>query len=414
MNTIDDFKKYLFEDINIKSKYIKYYIFWVVDCLKYNSKIIGKKVDQPEKNSFINHLSKNHQDWQVNQADYAIKLYNFFLNKQEQIPELQTSQNYHDLWEEIILKIKNRLRLKQRSYSTEKTYLTWLKQFHNYYKSINPYTLSGENLQDFLTYLAVEKKVAPATQNQALNALVFLYRYVLEKDIENVIDAVRSKHKRKLPVVLTKLEINQIFSNLKYSTKLMAELIYGCGLRLTECLKLRVKDLDLEQNILIVRSCKGDQDRKTVLPITLKEKLLQHLSEIKKLYKQDQIKELPGVELPFALERKYPNARKEWGWFWVFPSKQLSVDPINNTVRRHHFHPASLQRAFKVALRKTDVTKNASIHSLRHSFATHLLEKGYDIRTIQELLGHKNLQTTMIYTHVAKKNILCVKSPLDE
>ncbi len=414
MDTIDNFKRYLLEQINIRSKYIKYYIFWIEDCLKYNSKKFSDKIQNDEKDNFINHLSKNHQDWQVNQADYAIKLYNFFLSKQEQVSELQTSQNYHDLWEEIIFKTKNRLRLKQRSYSTENTYLSWLRQFHNYCKSINPYTLSGENLQDFLTFLAVDRKVAPATQNQALNALVFLYRYVLEKDIENIIDAVRSKHRRKLPVVLTKLEIHQVFYNLKHSTKLMAELIYGCGLRLTECLQLRVKDLDLEQNILLVRSGKGDRDRRTVLPITLKEKLLQHLSEIKELYKQDQIKELPGVELPFALERKYPNAGREWGWFWLFPSKQLSVDPRTNRVRRHHFHPASLQRAFKVALRKTEITKNASLHSLRHSFATHLLEKGYDIRTIQELLGHKNLQTTMIYTHVAKKNILGVKSPLDE
>ncbi|KQC13373.1 MAG: hypothetical protein APR63_08830 [Desulfuromonas sp. SDB] len=310
--------------------------------------------------------------------------------------------------------MKNKLRLKQRSYQTEKTYISWLKQFSGYNKSKNPYTLSGGDLQDFLTHLAVDRKVAPATQNQALNAIVFLFRYVLEKDIENTIDAVRSKHKRKLPVVLTKQEIHQIFSNLNHSSKLMAELIYGCGLRLSECLQLRVKDLDLEQNILIVRSGKGDQDRRTVLPITLHEKLMVHLEEIKKLYQKDRDNDVPGVQLPFALERKYPKAGKEWGWFWIFPSKQLSVDPVTKTVRRHHHHPASLQRAFKVALRKTDIVKNASIHSLRHSFATHLLEKGYDIRTIQELLGHKNLQTTMIYTHVAKKNILGVKSPLDE
>ncbi len=195
--------------------------------------------------------------------------------------------------------------------------------------------------------------------------------------------------------------------------KLMAMLIYGCGLRLQECLSLRIKDIDLEQHLVIVRAGKGDKDRRTVLPEVLKDDLICHISGVRTLYDQDRLKDLNGVYLPGALEKKYPNAGKKWGWFWLFPSKSLSIDPRSHMVRRHHVHPASLQKAFKIALSKTEIAKHVSVHTLRHSFATHLLETGYDIRTIQELLGHRNLQTTMIYTHVATRNILGVKSPLD-
>jgi integron integrase len=194
----------------------------------------------------------------------------------------------------------------------------------------------------------------------------------------------------------------------------MAMVIYGGGLRLQECLQLRVKDIDIEQNILIVRSGKGDKDRRTVLPEALKDDFIKHLSEIRSVHDQDRREGIAGVWLPGALEKKYPNAGKEWGWFWLFPSKSLSIDPRSNIIRRHHVHPAQLQKAFKVAVGKAGITKQASVQTLRHSFATHLLEKGYDIRTIQELLGHQNLQTTMIYTHIASKNVLGVRKPLDQ
>ena len=193
----------------------------------------------------------------------------------------------------------------------------------------------------------------------------------------------------------------------------MAMLTYGCGLRLNECISLRIKDVDLEQNVVIVRAGKGDKDRRTVLPERVKGDLINHIESVRQLYERDRRANLNGVALPSALERKYPNAGKEWGWFWLFPSRSLSIDPRTHIVRRHHIHPASLQRAFKAAVNKVGIIKQASVHTLRHSFATHLLEKGYDIRTIQELLGHKQLHTTMIYTHVARKNILGVRSPLD-
>jgi integron integrase len=248
-----------------------------------------------------------------------------------------------------------------------------------------------------------------------LNALIFLYRHVLEKDIgDKELNAVRAVYKRRLPVVLTVKEVHAIFDRLTGVHRLMAMLIYGCGLRLQEGLSLRIKDVDLEQNMVIIRSGKGDKDRRTVLPEAVKDDLIRHISESRALYEQDRKENMNGVYLPGALEKKYPNAGKEWSWFWVFPSKSLSVDPRTHTVRRHHMHPASLQKAFKTSVIESGLTKPASVHTLRHSFATHLLENGYDIRTIQELLGHRNLQTTMIYTHVASKNILGVRSPLDK
>ncbi|MBW2030336.1 MAG: integron integrase [Deltaproteobacteria bacterium] len=305
------------------------------------------------------------------------------------------------------------LRLRHRSLSTEKSYLMWLKRFRGFANSKRPGDLEASDLQDFLSYLAVEKKISPSTQSQALNALVFVFRHVLEKDIENAIDAVRARHKRRLPVVMSVQEVERVFDEMTGVHRLMGMLIYGCGLRLMECLRLRIKDVDLERGVVVVRSGKGDKDRRTVFPERLKDALIEHMDSVREIYEQDRKQGLNGVQLPGALERKYPNAGKEWGWFWLFPSKSLSVDAVSLAVRRHHVHPATLQRAFKIAAAKAGISKQVSIHTLRHSFATHLLERGYDIRTIQELLGHKNLHTTMIYTHVATKNILGVRSPLD-
>jgi integron integrase len=300
------------------------------------------------------------------------------------------------------------------SYSTEKTYLLWLRSFCGFIDCKSPDDLKTEDMQRFLSYLAVERKVSASTQNQALNALIFVYRHVLDKHIgEDELNAVRAVYKRRLPVVLTVKEVHLIFDKLTGINRLIAMLIYGCGLRVQECLSLRIKDVDIERGMVIVRSGKGDKDRRTVLPESLKDDLMLHIAETRFLYNSDRKDDINGVYLPGALEKKYPNAGKEWGWFWLFPSKSLSVDPSAYIVRRHHTHPSSLQKAFKSAVAESEIIKQASVHTLRHSFATHLLENGYDIRTIQELLGHSNLQTTMIYTHVTEKNILGVKSPLD-
>jgi integron integrase len=404
------FRQFLLRKASVKSQYIPFYLKWVSDCYGYLNTPADSRLSSEQKKQFLSHMAKNHEDWQVKQADAALRLFDYVLSRELN----RLSSGVPEAWKDLEQKMGEALRLRQRSLSTEKTYLIWLRSFRAFVKEKEPSKLEGRDLQDFLSHIAVEKKISPSTQNQALNAVLFFYRHVLGKNIENELSAVRARHRRHLPVVLTFREVQNIFDHLSGTPRLMAMLTYGCGLRLQECLRLRIKDINLEQNILMVRSGKGDQDRRTVLPETLKDDLIHHMGEVRALFDRDRKENVSGVWLPGALEKKYPNAGKEWSWFWLFPSKSLSVDPRSLAVRRHHMHPGSLQTAFKVALGKAGIAKPASVHTLRHSFATHLLENGYDIRTVQELLGHKNLQTTMIYTHVTTKNILGVRSPLDK
>jgi integron integrase len=408
------YESFLISKGTIKSQYVPFYLKWVSDCYSFLNEPLSNRLGSDQKKQFLSDMAKGHEDWQVKQADTALRLYDYFLSKQVMPTNSTSSPSPAERWKPLEEKMRNALRLRHRSLSTEKTYLIWLRSFMVFIGEKLPDKLEGRDLQDFLSNLAVEKKVSPSTQNQALNAIVFLYRHVLDKNIDQELSAVRAKQRRHLPVVLTLKEIESIFDQLPGTLKLMAMLIYGCGLRLHECLQLRVKDIDIEQNMVIVRSGKGDKDRRTMLAEVLKDDLIRHLLEIRSVYDKDRREQLNGVWLPGALEKKYPNAGKEWGWFWVFPSRSLSVDPRTNLVRRHHVHPVLLQKAFKAAVGKAGITKQASVHTLRHSFATHLLEAGYDIRTIQQLLGHRNLQTTMIYTHVASKNALGVRSPLDK
>jgi integron integrase len=406
------FRRFLLDKGAIKPQHVPYYLKWISECYAFLDVLPATRINGDQRKGFLAHISRRHEDWQLKQADTALRLYDYFLSREMK----ETAEGMHAStgdWKMLEERMREKLRLRQRALSTEKTYLTWVRRFRAFVREKDPSHLEGRDLQDFLSRLAVDQKVSPSTQNQALNAVVFFYRHILEKDIENELSAVRARQRRHLPVVLSAREVQTIFDNLPGTHRLMAMLIYGCGLRLQECLRLRIKDIDLEQNLVVIRSGKGDKDRRTVLPEVLKDDLIRHVGEVRSLYDRDRKEDVNGVWLPGALEKKYPNAGKEWGWFWLFPSKSLSIDARNLVVRRHHVHPASLQKAFKVALGKTGITKHASLHTLRHSFATHLLEKGYDIRTIQELLGHQNLQTTMIYTHVAKKNILGVKSPLD-
>jgi len=317
------------------------------------------------------------------------------------------------LWNQVIEKMKKVMRLKHLSINTEKTYTGWNRQFQAFVNGKLPNDLCTDDVRNFLSYLAVERKIAAATQNQALNAVLFLYKHGLEKQVSDL-DAVRAKRRRRLPVVFSQDEVNQVFQHLYGTLRLMAMLTYGCGLRLAECLSLRVQDIDIQRGIVTVRSGKGDKDRTTVLPDKLKDDLLGHLQKTRVLHDQDRSQNVSGVWLPNALERKYPNADKEWKWFWVFPAQSLAVDPRSLIVRRHFMHPSIFQKAFKQAVIKSGITKRATVHTLRHSFATHLLEAGYDIRTIQQLLGHNDIKTTMIYTHVTSKNFLGVCSPLDK
>lgn len=404
------FQHFLQTHKQYSSNTIPYMVKRVFDCYHFLDLPQEEPLNPEHKNRYLAHLSKSHEDWQVKQADTAIRLYQFFLAKQK---TPQPGKEIPEAWSELEAKMSEALRLRHRSLSTEKTYISWLRNFASFLKYPDPQPLKADDLRAFLSYLAVERRVSGSTQNQALNALVFFYRHVLDKDLSEQLDSVRAGVKRRLPVVLSELEVRRIINELTGVNKLMTMLTYGCGLRLMECLRLRIKDMDFERNLVIVRGGKGDSDRRTVLPDAVKDDLIRHLDSIRSLFDSDRRKDIAGVFLPNALDRKYPNASKEWAWFWLFPSKSLSVDPRSLAVRRHHLHPQTLQKAFKEALAKSGVSKNASVHTLRHSFATHLLEKGYDIRSIQELLGHKNLQTTMIYTHVATKNILGVRSPLD-
>jgi integron integrase len=273
--------------------------------------------------------------------------------------------------------------------------------------------MGAAEVSQFLTYLAREGKVAASTQNQALSAILFLYKQVLKQDFGWLEDVQRAKKPAKLPVVLSREEVRRVFAHLKGGTRIMAALLYGSGLRLMECVRLRVKDVDFAYAQIVVRDAKGGKDRVTMLPVNLAEPLQRHLERIKAQHQQDIEDSFGSVYLPFALERKYPNAHREWPWQFVFPSSRISSDPRTGRQHRHHMTEAILQNALKAAVRASGITKPATCHSLRHSFATHLLEEGYDIRTVQELLGHKDVSTTMIYTHVLNKPGLGVKSPLD-
>ena len=289
----------------------------------------------------------------------------------------------------------------------------WLMRFITFRGYKDPKKLSAEDAKAYLTYPADVRRVSASTQRQALNALVFYYKHVLENLLGEIGAFKQAKRSRRLPVVLTKNEVDRLFEHLHGSHWLMAGLLYGSGLRLMECIRLRVKDIDFERGEIVVRDGKGGKDRITMLAEKYSQLLSQHLAKVKKLYKKDKESGTAGVYIWPSLARKYPSAGKEWGWQYVFPSTRLSSDSRSGAVRRHHVHESGLQRAVKEAGFKAQIAKQVNCHTLRHSFATYLLEAGYDIRTVQELLGHADVSTTMIYTHVLNRPGLSVKSPAD-
>jgi integron integrase len=308
--------------------------------------------------------------------------------------------------------VKTDLRAKHYSESTEKTYINWIRRYIIFHNKQHPKDLGTEEIKKFINNLADEGKVSAATQNQALNSILYLYKNILRKDIkwiENIKYAQRKKH---IPVVLDKREVKKVLYELKGIHNVLGCLLYGTGMRLSEGLRLRIKDLDFNLNIITVKDGKGEKDRVTILPETITEDLKKQVEKVMNLYRLDQNSKKIEVPLPYALRRKYPNAGKEFAWQYVFPAKTLVYDKNENIKYRVHFHPSNFQREFKYAVRKSGITKSASPHTLRHSFATHLLQNGYDIRTVQELLGHRSVRTTMIYTHVLNRGIT-VKSPLD-
>lgn len=313
----------------------------------------------------------------------------------------------------LLDRVREAIRLKNYSIRTEDTYVEWIERFIRFHKLRHPLEMNTPEIEAFLTWLAVEQNVAPSTQNQALSALLFLYRHVLKVELLGSIDAIRAQKDKRLPTVLTKVEVQQVLARMTGLHQLMAQLLYGSGMRLMECLRLRVKDIEFGNYHLWVRDTKGNEDRVTLLPQRVVPLLQEHLQRVKKLHQEDLGGGYGAVYLPYALDRKYPNAAKEWFWQYVFPADRLSVDPRSKAVRRHHADESTLQRAVRHAALDAEINKHVTPHTFRHSFATHLLEGGYDIRTVQELLGHKDVKTTQIYTHVLNKGPLGVRSPLD-
>jgi integron integrase len=418
----------------------EWYVRWAKDfALSFKGKPLrARSVDDVQ--GFLGRLGnkKGLQPWQVKQArDSLVALYHDFLKidlkiediaqdkgktmrrgtKHDQKPRFHDVVVSRDKLEEqhgnLLERVRSELRVRHYSFRTEQAYSHWIRRFLTFHELKEPAKLGARAVRAYLDYLAKIRKVSASTQNQALNAIVFLYHQVLGLDPGEFGDFIRAKRPKRLPEVLSSNEVKRLFESLNGVHYLMAGLLYGSGLRLMECVRLRVKDIDFERHQIMVRDGKGQKDRVTVLPERFIPSLKEQLTHARALHEKDLEEGIPGVYIWPALGRKYPSAGKDWIWQWVFPSDRLSVDPRTRVIRRHHVHENALQRAIKIAARKAGLTRKVSSHTLRHSFATHLLENGYDIRTVQELLGHADVSTTMIYTHVLNRPGLAVKSPAD-
>ena len=416
---LPEFQKFLLERKLVPEKNAPFYAYWVSRFLDYARKheLSATEYQESAVIEFLDTLrsDKHILDWQPQQADDAIKLYYFYyLGKTK--TQLSVGAVATDI-SDILKETKRLIRLKHYSYSTERTYLQWIKRFLDYAlqtgKKEKISDITTEDFKNFLSHLALNQRVSSSTQNQAFNAILFLFRNVLGKETGDLGNTVRAKRGQKLPVVFSMDEVKSLFSHMTGRNLLIAELLYGTGLRLMELARLRVKDIDFDANTIFVRSGKGDKDRATVLPSAVKERLQKHLKVVKALHEQDLAKGYGEVILPDALSRKYPNAGKEWAWQYIFPSSKLSVDPRSGKIGRHHISDKAIQTAVKSALYKSGIPKHASVHTFRHSFATHLLQNGINIREVQSLLGHKNVETTMVYTHVLRNMSNAPKSPLD-
>jgi len=313
----------------------------------------------------------------------------------------------------LLEQVRDALRVRHMSFRTEKAYLHWIRRYILFHGKRHPVEMGEREVNAFLTDLAVQRRVSASTQSQALCALLFLYKTVLGRDLGELEGLIRAKRRRRLPVVLTQAEVRDVLSRLTGEDRLFLSLLYGTGMRLMEGLRLRVKDVDFNLHQIIVRDGKGGKDRVTPLPETLVAALRKHLQAVQRLHDRDRAEGYGVVGLPDALARKYPRAGTEWAWQYVFPAAERSPDPRSGVIRRHHLHERQLQRAFRGAVQSAGITKHATVHTLRHSFATHLLTSGYDIRTVQEILGHASVKTTMIYTHVLNRGGQGVRSPLD-
>jgi integron integrase len=312
----------------------------------------------------------------------------------------------------LLDQVREKIRIRHYSYKTEKTYVHWIKEFILYHGKRHPAEMAEPEIEKYLTYLAIDRNVSASTQNQAFAAILFLYREIIGRELKNI-SAMRAKKAVHIPTVLTHDEAMNVIMHTSGVYRIIAQILYGSGLRLMECMRLRIKDIDFERMTITLRDTKSDRDRVTCLPLGVVEQLKLHIGKVRAQYDEDLTYGRADVELPYALEKKYPNAGREWGWQYVFPASGFSKDPRSGVVRRHHLYETSVQKAIAHAARQAGIIKPVGPHTFRHSFATRLLEKGYDIRKIQELLGHKDVKTTMVYTHVA--NVCAgIKSPLDD
>ena len=417
---LPEFEDFLLSRSLVPAKNAPFYAHWVSKFLAFSNKNQDLGPDlRVEK--FLSQLKsqKKIADWQVRQADEALRLYiHHFLDGKTSVLSPNVPQERVPDISKILSDMREAIRIKHYSYRTERSYLDWAERFIDYTskvkkKDVRAVGLDSGDVRDFLSYLALIKRVSASTQNQAFNALLFLFRDVLKIELGDLSKTVRAKRGQRLPVVLSPEEVQALFKNVKGLNLLIIQLLYGSGLRLMELARLRVKDIDFGSNLIFVRASKGDKDRTTILPETVKDILKLHMDEVKRLHDKDLAGGHGEVYLPDALERKYPNASKDWGWQYIFPSSKLSVDPRSGKIRRHHISEKAIQNAVREALKKAGIVKHASVHTLRHSFATHLLMNGVNIREIQNLLGHKHLETTKIYTHVLRDVVGVPKSPLD-
>ncbi len=408
MQTVD-YEKYIVENNFVEASKSRYYSAWLKKFLNLN---LSNQLNLEEKvRQFTEYLAAENrfESWQLNQARHAIELYLGMFPQQVDDLELENINSFAD----VENKLRIVLRLKHYSYKTEQTYFDWCRRYYQYCQKEEIDFKSSQSVKNYLTYLAVRRKVAGATQSQAFNSILFMFRFVLKEEIDDIRGAVRSKRKRNLPAVLSVDEIKLLFKQVEGSKRMMLELIYGTGLRVSEFIRLRVKDIDFDNDLVIIVDGKGGKDRAVVLPQKLKKQLREHLDKVKEVHEKDLKAGYGEVYLPPALSRKYSGAAKEWKWQYVFPSGNLSVDPRGGKVRRHHILDKTVQDVMRNAVLKSKIPKKASVHTLRHSYATHLLMNGVNIRQIQELLGHKSLETTMIYTHILKDLSTKPESPLD-
>lgn len=418
---LQPFKDFMEARNLVPEKYRSFYVRWVRRFLlsEFNAKELAEKdkivcyLDQLARDGSV-------QEWQVKQAEQAVKLYlNVYLPEENKerpaIDSESVSSHARHLDSEAVEAMKEMrklLRLRHYAYRTEQTYMEWVVRYMEYTVRQGLEWNAGSSVRSFLSHLALRKNVASSTQNQALNALIFLFRESLQIELEKI-DAVRAKRGRRLPTVLSVEEVKRLLDQVKGPRGLMLRLTYGGGLRVSETIRLRVQDLDFDNHQLFVRSGKGDKDRTTLLPEILIPELKEQVKRVKKLHERDLRQGFGEVWLPGALDKKYPNAPREFKWQYLFPARNMSVDPRSGKTRRHHISEKVMQTALRNAVKAAEIYKHVTIHTLRHSFATHLLIAGTNIREVQELLGHKNVETTMIYTHVMRELGDKPKSPLD-